>query len=95
MYGVVGLSATLPNYLDAADFLKVNRYIGLFFFDGGFRPVPLKTEFIGVKAKGHFDRMNQMDDACYDTVLDNVRKGHQVMVFVHARNVSVVHTPAC
>eukprot|EP00041_Stephanoeca_diplocostata_P037706 m.1438323 g.1438323 ORF g.1438323 m.1438323 type:complete len:1940 (+) comp25090_c1_seq3:91-5910(+) len=86
MIRIVGLSATLPNYLDAADFLKVNRYIGLFFFDGGFRPVPLKTEFVGVKAKGHFDRMNQMDDACYDTVLDNVRKGHQVMVFVHARN---------
>lgn len=35
MIRIVGLSATLPNYLDVADFLKVNRYIGLFYFDGG------------------------------------------------------------
>jgi antiviral helicase SLH1 len=26
---IVGLSATLPNYVDVADFLKVNRYAGL------------------------------------------------------------------
>jgi antiviral helicase SLH1 len=28
---IVGLSATLPNYVDVADFLKVNRMAGLFF----------------------------------------------------------------
>lgn len=61
MIRIVGLSATLPNYLDAADFLKVNRYIGLFFFDSGFRPVPLKTEFIGVKARGMWEQKSQMD----------------------------------
>ena len=32
---IVGLSATLPNYLDVAHFLRVNPYVGLFFFDGG------------------------------------------------------------
>lgn len=30
--------------------------------------------------------MADMDTVCYDKVLDMVQKGHQVMVFVHARN---------
>ena len=30
-----------------------------------------------------------MDEICYDKVVDFVRKGHQVMVFVHARNATV------
>jgi activating signal cointegrator complex subunit 3 len=38
---IVGLSATLPNYIDVAKFLKVDPMKGLFFFDGRFRPVPL------------------------------------------------------
>ena len=47
---VVGLSATLPNYLDVAQFLRVNPYLGLFFFDGRFRPVPLAQTFVGKKS---------------------------------------------
>ena len=49
MIRIVGLSATLPNYLDVANFLRVNPYHGLFFFDGRFRPVPLSQTFIGIK----------------------------------------------
>lgn len=49
MIRILGLSATLPNYLDVATFLHVNPYIGLFYFDGRFRPVPLGQTFIGVK----------------------------------------------
>ena len=74
--------------------MKVNRYIGLFFFDSGFRPVPLKTEYIGVKARGMWDKKAQMDDACFDTVLENVRNGEQVMIFVHARNETTRTPPA-
>ena len=33
MIRVVGLSATLPNYMDVADFLGVNRSVGMFYFD--------------------------------------------------------------
>ena len=86
---VVGLSATLPNYIDVAMFLRVNPYIGLFFFDGRFRPVPLATTFIGVKALNNHQQMNDMNDICYEKVVDFVKKGHQVMVFVHARNATV------
>ena len=50
MIRIVGLSATLPNYLDVARFLHVNPYGGLFFFDGRFRPVPLGQTFLGETA---------------------------------------------
>ncbi|KAG8582325.1 hypothetical protein GDO81_008011, partial [Engystomops pustulosus] len=50
MIRILGLSATLPNYLDVATFLHVNPFIGLFFFDGRFRPVPLGQTFIGIKS---------------------------------------------
>ncbi|KAL0236471.1 hypothetical protein GEMRC1_003053 [Eukaryota sp. GEM-RC1] len=44
---ILGLSATLPNYKDVADFLRVPAN-GLFYFDGSFRPVPLTQYFSGV-----------------------------------------------
>ena len=78
MIRIVGLSATLPNYLDVATFLHVSPYIGLFFFDGRFRPVPLKQSFVGVKATGRLQQMRDMDEVCYDNVLESAQKGHQV-----------------
>ncbi|KAI7887163.1 activating signal cointegrator 1 complex subunit 3 [Lichtheimia hyalospora FSU 10163] len=87
---IVGLSATLPNYLDVAAFLRVNPYQGLFFFDGGFRPVPLEQHFLGVKGKANsVASRERMDRACFDKVADLVQEGHQVMVFVHARKETV------
>ncbi|XP_003701996.2 activating signal cointegrator 1 complex subunit obelus [Megachile rotundata] len=89
MIRIVGLSATLPNYDDVARFLRVNPFVGLFYFDHRFRPVPLSQTFIGVKGASPLQQTNQMDRICYDKVIDMVRKGHQVMVFVHARNATV------
>jgi len=89
MIRIVGLSATLPNYLDIARFLNVNPKSGLFFFDSRFRPVPLAQTFIGVKALNKMKQQEQMDEVCYDKALKMVRQGHQVMVFVHARNATI------
>ncbi|CAK9814213.1 Activating signal cointegrator 1 complex subunit 3 [Anthophora plagiata] len=89
MIRIVGLSATLPNYTDVARFLRVNPYVGLFYFDHRFRPVPLSQTFIGVKSTTPSQEMSRMDYVCYDNVIDILRKGHQVMVFVHARNATV------
>lgn len=77
---IVGLSATLPNYLDVARFLHVNFYQGLFFFDGRFRPVPLSQTFVGVKATNRMQQMRDMEEVCYEKVLNNVRRGYQVRV---------------
>ncbi|NXD96456.1 ASCC3 protein, partial [Chaetorhynchus papuensis] len=89
MIRILGLSATLPNYLDVATFLHVNPYIGLFYFDGRFRPVPLEQTFIGIKTTNKVQQLNHMDEVCYESVLKQIMAGHQVMVFVHARNATV------
>ena len=87
MIRIVGLSATLPNYVDVAKFLRVNLDSGLFFFDGRFRPVPLDTRYVGVKARGgRFGALRIMDEKAYDIALKHVRNNKQVMVFVHARS---------
>lgn len=86
MIRIVGLSATLPNYIDVARFLRVNPMIGLFFFDSRFRPIPLSQQFIGVKALKQSQVMNDMNTICYNKCLEQLRNGKQVMVFVHARN---------
>ncbi|KAH7924026.1 Sec63-domain-containing protein [Leucogyrophana mollusca] len=87
---IVGLSATLPNYLDVAEFLSVSKYSGLFFFDSSFRPVPLEQHFIGVRGKpGSPQSRKNLDRVTYEKVADLVKQGHQVMVFVHARKETV------
>lgn len=86
MIRIVGLSATLPNYIDVARFLHVNPSIGLFFFDSRFRPIPLKTQFIGVKTLKSLQAVTDMNTICYEKCIEQIRNGKQVMVFVHARN---------
>lgn len=88
---IIGLSATLPNYTDVADFLKVNKMAGMFFFDQSFRPVPLEQHFIGVKGKpGSKQSRDNIDSVAYEKVRDMMERGHQVMVFVHSRKGTVM-----
>ncbi|KAL9074921.1 MAG: hypothetical protein Q9157_004217 [Trypethelium eluteriae] len=83
---IVGLSATLPNYIDIADFLKVNRMMGLFYFDASFRPVPLEQHFVGVKGKpGTKISKENLETVAFEKVKAMLELGHQVMVFVHSR----------
>ncbi|KAK8080640.1 Sec63 Brl domain-containing protein [Apiospora hydei] len=83
---IVGLSATLPNFIDVADFLKVNRHAGLFYFDASFRPVPLEQHFIGVKGKaGSKQSKENLDNVAFEKVREMLQQDHQVMVFVHSR----------
>jgi len=83
---IVGLSATLPNYQDVAEFLQVPER-GLFFFGPEHRPVPLQQQFVGVfgNLKKRQEIEEKMNDACYEIVKDSLMRGHQVMVFVHSR----------
>jgi len=83
---LVGLSATLPNYRDVATFLRVDPQTGLFYFDGSFRPCPLKQEFIGVTDKKPIKQIKTMNDICYAKVLEQVgQNGQQMLIFVHSR----------
>ena len=83
---IVGLSATLPNYKDVADFMQVPPS-GLFFFGPEHRPVPLQQQFVGVitQSKDRWIKEKRMNEICYDVVVDSLRRGYQVMVFVHSR----------
>lgn len=83
---IVGLSATLPNYIDVADFLKVNRMAGLFYFDQSFRPVPLEQHFAGVKGNpGSKRSKDNLEAVTFEKVKAMLERNHQVMVFVHSR----------
>lgn len=88
---IVGLSATLPNYVDVADFLKVNRNAGMFYFDGSFRPVPLEQHFVGVKGKPNSrESRSNLDQTVFDKVKEMLQQAKQVMVFVHSRKETVL-----
>ena len=88
---IVGLSATLPNYVDVADFLKVNRMTGMFYFDSSFRPVPLEQHFVGVKGKaGTKQSRDNLDQTVFEKVKELLKQDKQVMVFVHSRKETVL-----
>ncbi|RCK67321.1 Antiviral helicase SLH1 [Candida viswanathii] len=90
MIRVVGLSATLPNYMDVADFLGVNRNVGMFYFDQSFRPVPLQQQVLGVRGKaGSKLARENIDKISYEKLAQYVSEGLQVMVFVHSRKDTV------
>ncbi|ORY14268.1 Sec63 Brl domain-domain-containing protein [Clohesyomyces aquaticus] len=91
---IVGLSATLPNYVDVADFLRVNKMAGLFYFDASFRPVPLEQHFVGVKGgvagkPPNAKARENLEQVAFEKVADMLKRGHQVMVFVHSRKDTV------
>jgi activating signal cointegrator complex subunit 3 len=85
---LVGLSATLPNFKDVAQFLHVDLNGGLKVFGPEYRPVPLEQTYLGITQTGR-EKENALDHLAFETVLQNVRQGHQVMVFVHSRKQTV------
>ena len=90
MIRIVGLSATLPNYVDVAEFLKVNLHAGMFYFDQSFRPVPLEQHFIGVKGKPNTRTSREnLKNVTFDKMKEMLEAGHQVMIFVHSRKDTV------
>jgi replicative superfamily II helicase len=90
---LVGLSATLPNYYDVADFLKVDRANGLFHFDANYRPVPLLIHLVGIKnpkdSSNNISKKRNIRDIynekCYEMAFDYLKQHKQVLIFVHSR----------
>ncbi|CAI5759731.1 unnamed protein product [Candida verbasci] len=90
MIRVIGLSATLPNFMDVADFLGVNRNVGMFYFDQSFRPVPLQQQVLGVRGKaGSKLARENLDKIAYEKLIEYINQGLQVMIFVHSRKETV------
>eukprot|EP00927_Polykrikos_kofoidii_P084346 TRINITY_DN8859_c2_g1_i1.p1 TRINITY_DN8859_c2_g1~~TRINITY_DN8859_c2_g1_i1.p1 ORF type:complete len:2277 (+),score=381.93 TRINITY_DN8859_c2_g1_i1:118-6948(+) len=82
---LVALSATLPNYADVANFLRVEGE-NLFYFDSSYRPIPLEAAFLGVTETNQVKRNAKYLEVAYELVIEQARIGQQCMVFVHARN---------
>lgn len=96
MIRIIGLSATLPNFIDIATFLRVPLKSGLFYFDASFRPVPLEQHFLGIRGKPNSQQARKnLDYATCEKVKSLVGEGHQVMVFVHARRETVKTAVSC
>lgn len=85
MIRIVGLSATLPTYLEVAQFLRVNPETGLFFFDSSYRPVPLAQKYIGISERDYTKKSELFNTLCYEKVVESIKQGHQALVFVHTR----------
>ena len=82
---IVGLSATLPNYQDVAEFIGADEK-GTFFFDGTYRPTPLKCGFYGVKETSNAKRANNMmNEIIYSNLKRMISMGKQVIIFAHKR----------
>ncbi|KAK3150861.1 hypothetical protein QOZ80_3AG0238710 [Eleusine coracana subsp. coracana] len=85
MIRIVGLSATLPTYLEVAQFLRVNPETGLFFFDSSYRPVPLAQQYIGISERDYVKKNELFNTLCYEKVVESIKQGYQALVFVHTR----------
>lgn len=91
----VALSATFPNFADIAEFLGVSKS-NTFFFDSTFRPVPLEQTITGVgQTTGTAGLSGQpvarnvaegLNKVTAEKVVQVLKEGEQVMVFVHSRN---------
>jgi replicative superfamily II helicase len=83
---ILGLSATLPNYMDVADFIQAPEE-STFYFDPSYRPTPLRCRFYGVKDYGSIKRCeNIMNEITFMNIVRCLKMGKQVLVFVHKRN---------
>ena len=86
---LIGLSATLPNFYDVANFLQVNPKKGLFYFDSSFRPIPLKQTFLGISEKKGIKKMTLTSELTYAKAVEKVSENKQVIIFVHSRRETV------
>ncbi|GFE55676.1 DEAD-box helicase [Babesia ovis] len=79
---IVAISATLPNWQDVADFLRVAPEHA-YYFGPEYRHVPLAQVFYGVKGR---DTSETMLEICFDHVTQTLENGKQCIIFVHSRN---------
>ncbi|CDR95380.1 hypothetical protein BBBOND_0205380 [Babesia bigemina] len=82
---IVAISATLPNWHDVAEFLRVQPE-NAYYFGREYRHVPLEQIFYGVKDR---DPSSVMLDICFEHMIQVVEKGKQCLVFVHSRKETV------
>ncbi|CAL9014070.1 unnamed protein product [Prunus brigantina] len=69
MICIVGLSATLPNYLEVATVSE-----RLFFFNSSYRPVHLAQQYIGISEQNFTAHIELQNEICYKKFVESLRK---------------------
>eukprot|EP00917_Polyrhabdina_sp_WS-2016_P028332 GHVP01060499.1.p1 GENE.GHVP01060499.1~~GHVP01060499.1.p1 ORF type:complete len:1097 (+),score=212.20 GHVP01060499.1:152-3292(+) len=75
---ILGLSATLPNYIDVAMFIGANPESGVFYFGEEFRATPLECTLCSTKKE-------KFDELCFEKTKNFIKDDQQVLVFTHTR----------
>ncbi|KJP87696.1 hypothetical protein AK88_02591 [Plasmodium fragile] len=82
---IMSMSATLPNYNDVRDFLKVENDM-CFYFNESYRSIQLDKTLYGI----HEKNMNKLNIAknmyAYGEIINALRKDKQCIIFVCSRN---------
>lgn len=76
---IVGLSATLPNYLDVAKFIRASDK-GVFYFDSSYRPCPLEQKFVGIKEQKALKKKIAMNEACFEQTSNVLKRNQQLII---------------
>ncbi|GAW82695.1 RNA helicase [Plasmodium gonderi] len=82
---IMAMSATLPNYNDVRDFLKVEKDM-CFYFNESYRSIQLDKTLYGI----HEKNMNKLNIAknmyAYGEIINSLKKDKQCIIFVCSRN---------
>jgi len=82
---LLGLSATFPNFIDAAKLLRVNIDRSLFAFDQSFRTIPIKYSIIGIKKTENSNQAMLIEKILLEKTKSIFKKKFQTIIFVHSR----------
>jgi activating signal cointegrator complex subunit 3 len=81
---MLGLSSTMANARDLADWLGITTHLGLYNFRPSVRPVPLSVRIQGFAGKHYCPRMASMNRPAYAAILKYSRR-KPVLLFVSSR----------
>ncbi|CAD2099732.1 DEAD/DEAH helicase, putative [Plasmodium vinckei brucechwatti] len=85
MKRIMAMSATLPNYKDVSDFLKVERDM-CFYFNEKYRSIQLDKTLYGIH-ETNMNKLNLAKNLCaYNEIINCLKNDKQCIVFVCSRN---------
>ncbi|SCO94181.1 DEAD/DEAH box helicase, putative, partial [Plasmodium malariae] len=82
---IVAMSATLPNYKDVSDFLKVENDM-CFYFSEKYRSIQLDKTLYGIHEKNNHKLYLAKNMYTYNEIINSLKKDKQCIIFVCSRN---------
>ncbi|CRH01535.1 DEAD/DEAH box helicase, putative [Plasmodium relictum] len=82
---IMAMSATLPNYKDVRDFLKVDNDM-CFYFSEKYRSIQLDKTLYGIHEKNSHKLYIARNVFTYNEILSSLKKDKQCIIFVCSRN---------